>query len=137
LDFALEMNLLLLKEYESLHLGYPDCSIWHWQNYPGWSWNFELRQNLKIGWYYMVEIFGRACRNLSNFLPSECGKWWLQKVCARKWLCSIFAWQDWENPQKLQAGVQGHSWVWHSAPPGVLPHTISHHAIVQTVACIQ
>jgi hypothetical protein len=29
LDFALEMNLLLLKEYESLHLGYPDCSIWH------------------------------------------------------------------------------------------------------------
>jgi hypothetical protein len=51
LDFGLEMNLLLLKGYEPLYLGYPDRSILHWQNHPGRSWNFELRQNLKIGWY--------------------------------------------------------------------------------------
>jgi len=29
LDIGLEMNLLLVKGYEPLYLGYPDCSIWH------------------------------------------------------------------------------------------------------------
>jgi hypothetical protein len=29
LDFGLEMNLLLLKGYEPLYLGYPDRSILH------------------------------------------------------------------------------------------------------------
>jgi len=31
------------------------------------------------------------------------------KVCARKWSWLVFAWQNRENPEKLQAGVQFHS----------------------------
>jgi len=59
------------------------------------------------------------------------------KVCARKWSWPIFAWQDWEIPAKLQAGVQSHRWVWNRAPPGVLQHTILHRAIAQTVPYIK
>ena len=78
--FGLETYLLLLKGYEALFLGYPDCSIPHWWNHPGWYWNFELGQNLNIGWYKVVEIFGRGCRNWIIFLPSECGEFWLQNT---------------------------------------------------------
>ena len=43
-------------------------------------------------------------------------------VCARKCLWSDCAWQDWENLEKLLAGVQCSSWVWLRVPPGRLKH---------------
>ena len=46
------------------------------------------------------------------------------KVWVGKWSWPICAWQDWENPEKLQAVFQSHSWVWHRAPLSVLQHTI-------------
>jgi hypothetical protein len=135
---------LLLKGYEPLFLVYPGCSKPHWQNHPGWSWNFELGQNLNIGWYSVFEIFGwREGGDVETGLFSSLLSvvnadyriltW---KVCARKWSWPVFVWQDWENHEKFQVNIQWCSWDWHRVPPGVLLHTILHRAIAQTVACI-
>jgi len=45
------------------------------------------------------------------------------KVCAGKWSWSIFAWRVWENPEKLQSGVQFRSWISHRAPPVTTYHS--------------
>jgi len=140
---GLETNLLHLNRYEPLYLGYPDCSIPHWWNHPGWSWNFELGQIWtlsEVTWLkYLVRGRGGGCvetglfSSLLNVVNADCRL--VGWKCAMKLSWPIFAWQDWENHEKIQAGIHCCSYNW--TFPGVLPPTIMHHAIAQTIAYIQ